>query len=305
MTPSLFERWRARLREMSRHRDELVGINRRNVTLVYAHNPRQNYPQADDKLLCKELMAKHGVGLARTLAVCDGLSGIPAVLQQLDTLGDFVVKPATSSGGDGIIVVGERLRAGVWRAPGGDGKKLITRDDVRHRLAEIVFGAFSGDLEDRAFVEERVVPHPVFHSLWGEGLCDIRIITLETTPCFAMVRVPTRESAGRANLHQGGIGLALDIDSGVTTRAWYRGRSVLHHPEGGASLVGVQMPNWGIVLDTARRAARAISLGYLGVDVVVDARGAPLVLEVNARPGLEIQNVHGRGLGAALARHAS
>ena len=279
-------------------RDDLVGINRRNVTLVYAHNPRAAYPEADDKLLCKDLMAKQGVGLAKTLAVCDGLFAIPRTLQTLSTLEHFVVKPANSSGGAGILVVGERKGDGVWSKAGGKGE--VTLDEIRYRLGEIVFGAFSGDLDDTAFVEERIFPHPVFHGLWSGGLCDVRVITLDAEPVFSMVRVPTWESDGRANLHQGGIGLALDIDTGVTVRAYYRGGPITHHPEGGAPLVGVQLPDWPGILDTARRAARSVRLGYLGVDVVVDKDRGPMVLEVNARPGLEIQNVHARGLGEAL-----
>ncbi len=293
--------WRERWAQMLRRRDDLIGINRRNVTLVYAHNPRSAYPEADDKLLCKELMAKQGVGLAKTLAICDGLYAIPQTLRALDQLENFVLKPANSSGGDGIIVVGARRGDGAgWLKASGNG--VVTIDELRHRLGEIVFGAFSGDLEDRAFVEERVFPHKVFADLWSGGLCDVRIITLETVPVFAMVRVPTFESDGKANLHQGGLGLALDIDTGVTLRGYHRGRAVTHHPESGSVLVGVQMPDWPAILDTAQRAARAVRLGYLGVDVVVDAERGPMVLEVNARPGLEIQNVHGRGMGEALRR---
>jgi alpha-L-glutamate ligase-like protein len=145
-----------------------------------------------------------------------------------------------------------------------------------------------------------VRPHEVFERLWSDGLCDIRVIVLEGTPVFAMVRVPTHESGGRANLHQGGIGLALDLKTGKTVRAYYRGRSIETHPEGGAPLVGVQMPAWDVVLDTAQRAARSVTLGYLGVDIVVDRERGPAVLEVNARPGLEIQNVHGHGMGPSL-----
>lgn len=294
--PSLSE-LRASYRTMMERRADLIGINRRNVTLVYQHNPRKDYPEADDKLLCKELMARQGVPLARTLAVCEGLFQIPATLEVLRGLEQFVVKPANSSGGDGILVVGDRLRDGVWRRAGG---AELTMAEIRYRLAEIVFGAFSGDLDDKAFVEERIHPHPVFQGFWGDGLCDVRIITLEHEPIFCMVRVPTHESGGRANLHQGGIGLAIDLQSGKTVRAYYRGQSIENHPEGGAALVGVQLPRWAEVLETARRAARSVTLGYLGVDVVVDAERGPMVLEVNARPGLEIQNVHGRGMGEAL-----
>lgn len=288
---------RASYRTMMERRADLIGINRRNVTLVYRHNPRKDYPEADDKLLCKELMEKQGVPLARTLAICEGLFQIPTTLEALRGQEQFVVKPANSSGGEGILVVGERLRDGVWRRAGG---AELTLAEIRYRLAEIVFGAFSGDLEDKAFVEERIYPHPVFRGFWGDGLCDIRIITLKHEPIFCMVRVPTRESGGRANLHQGGIGLAIDLRSGRTVRAYYRGQSIVKHPEGGAPLVDIQLPQWGAVLDTARRAASSVRLGYLGVDVVVDAQRGPMVLEVNARPGLEIQNVHGKGMGEAL-----
>lgn len=297
---SRFAEFRARWRAMLARRDTLVGINRRNVTLVYAHNPRSAYPEADDKLLCKELMAKQGVGLAKTLAVCDGLYAIPQTLATLAPLSHFVVKPANASGGAGIIVVGDRVADGLWKKASGNGE--VTAQDIRYRLGEIVFGAFSGDLEDRAFVEERIFPHQVFADLWSGGLCDVRVITLETVPVFAMVRVPTFESDGRANLHQGGIGLALDIDTGVTLRAYYRGGAITHHPEGGAALVGVQLPDWQGIKETARRAASAVRLGYLGVDVVVDRERGPMVLEVNARPGLEIQNVHARGMGEAIER---
>lgn len=295
---STWKAWRARLHDMLVRRDALVGINRRNVSFVYANNPRSAYPEADDKLLCKELMAAHNVGLARTLVVCDGLYAIPQTLDVLRTLEHFVLKPANSSGGAGIIVVGERCGDGVWKKASGNGQ--VTIDELRYRLGEIVFGAFSGDLDDRAFVEERIFPHRVFQDLWSGGLCDVRVITLDALPFFAMVRVPTFESDGRANLHQGGIGLALDITTGMTTRAYYRGRSITHHPEGGALLIGVQLPDWQGILETARRAARSVRLGYLGVDVVVDEVRGPMVLEVNARPGLEIQNVHACGLAEAL-----
>ena len=44
----------------------------------------------------------------------------------------------------------------------------------------------------------------------------------------------------------------------------------------------------------------AIPLGYLGVDLVVDAELGPMVLELNARPGLTIQLANRRGLRASM-----
>lgn len=284
-----------------RNRDELVGMNRRNVELVYPLNPRAHYPIADDKLLGKQTLAAAGVPVPESLATCEGLFAIPGVIDRLAGDERFVVKPASGSGGDGILVVGDRGDGPSWSMPGG--ARLFAHDLHRH-LANIVFGAYSKQLEDRAFVERRVEQHPDLAVLCAGGICDIRVIAVEGTPVMAMARVPTVRSGGRANLHQGGVGLALDLETGVTTRAVIRRRSIAAHPDTGAALLGVQLPHWAEVVEVARAAAAAVPLQFLGVDVVIDIDRGPLVLEINARPGIEIQNVHRSGLGRALAEAA-
>lgn len=289
---------RRRISALLERRAVVYGINRRNLTLVYPNNERRNYPYADDKLLAKEVFVAEGVPVPETLAVCDGLFAVPGVVEGLRGRARFVVKPANGAGGGGILVVGEWLaERGAWRKAGG--AEVTPRELARH-LADTVFGVHSNQLEDRAFVEARVEPHAMFASLWADGLCDVRVIVLRGRPVLSMIRVPTAESAGRANLHQGGLGIAVDLATGRTYRAVHHGRAVDRHPESGAPLVGLAVPAWPEVLDVARRAALAVPLGYLGVDVVVDAEQGPLVLEINARPGLEIQNVTGRGLGEVL-----
>ncbi|MBI4816854.1 MAG: hypothetical protein HY791_11380 [Deltaproteobacteria bacterium] len=291
---------KAKLRAFEERRRKLVGINRRNVELVYAHNARRDYPFADDKLLAKERFVTAGVPTPETFAVCEGLFSIADVLDSLASRQNFVVKPANGSGGDGILVLNERVASGAgWRRAGGE---LVTFDDLERHLANIVFGVYSGQLEDRAFVERQIVPHPLFAGLWSDGLCDVRVITLETKPVMSMVRVPTHRSLGRANLHQGGIGLAVDLETGRTFRAVSMGRTLTHHPESGAELLGLELPRFDEILDVSRRAAACVPLGYLGVDVVVDAGAGPMILEINARPGLEIQNVNGVGLGPRVER---
>ena len=288
----------ARWVSLLRRRAGIVGINRRNIDLVFTRNPRRLYPFADDKLLAKERLEEAGVPVAPTLAVCDGAYAVASTVAALTEREHFVVKPARGSGGDGILVVGERLEPGRWRRAGGG---EVDADQVRGHLADIVFGRFDGDRGDRAFVESRVWPDEVVSSLWRDGLCDIRVLVMDGREFLSMVRVPTLRSGGRANLHQGGIGLAVDMESGRTIGAYSAGQAIDRHPESGAPLVGVELPAWRETVSVARRAARALPLGYLGVDVVVDRDRGALVLEVNARPGLEIQNVHGRGIGAVLA----
>jgi len=291
---------RARMRDLLRRRELVYGINRRNLALVYPNNARRDYPYADDKLLAKEVFRAKGVPVPETIAVCDGLFAVPGVVEALRGRSRFVVKPANGAGGGGILVVGEwDPERGAWRKAGG--AELSPLRLARH-LGDIVFGAHSNQLEDRGFVEERVEPHSIFDALWSDGLCDVRVIVLRDRPLMAMIRVPTAESGGRANLHQGGLGIAVDLESGRTSRAVRHGAPVDRHPENGAPLLGLALPFWRETLDVARRAALAVPLGYLGVDVVVDRTKGPLVLEINARPGLEIQNVNGRGLGETLSR---
>jgi alpha-L-glutamate ligase-like protein len=276
----------------------VFGMNRRNVELVYAHNQRRHYPLADDKILCKELLQAIGVPVAPTIAIGRGLFEVDAVLEQLRERENFVVKPASGSGGDGIVVIGKRT-AGGWATVKG---REVATHEMRQHLANITFGCFSKEMEDRILIEERIEPDALYQSFWSDGVCDLRVIVLRGRPILSMVRVPTHRSGGRANLHQGGIGVAVDIRKGVTYRAISRGEPVEIHPESGEALIGRELPEWKRCLELALGAASAVPLGYLGVDICVDRRWGPVILEINARPGLEIQNICGETLGEALAR---
>lgn len=286
-------------KQLLSRRDDVLGINRRNVELVLRENPARKLKFADDKLAAKELLERHGVPVAQTLAVCDGPYAIGKISAQLEHEQDFVLKPACGGMGRGILVVRERLAPGHFRLAGGG--EITLRELGRH-MADTVFGAFSDRLEDRAFVERRIEAHPALANLWADGLCDFRVLVLRGRALLAMLRVPTSTSGGRANLHCGGVGLAVDLERGVTTRAVINGAPVSKHPDSGSPLIDVKIPYWQELVEVALRAAQAVPLGYLGVDVVLDKHRGPLVLEVNARPGLEIQNVHGLGLTTEISR---
>ena len=275
---------------------DLVGINRRNVELVYASNPREHYPLVDDKLECKALLEAAGLRVAETVVRCKGLFDVPRVIAAIADESDIVIKPANASGGDGILVLGSRVPGG-WLSASG---RLVTDDEVTQHFASIVFSAFSKSLDDTAFVERRVFSAEPLASWSPAGLSDIRIIVREGVPLLAMIRIPTLASGGRANLHQGGVGVAVDLATGQTTRALWRGRRVTHHPETRLQLVEQPLPDWSATVALAVDAAGVVPLGYLGVDIVLDAERGPLVLEMNARPGLEIQNVTGVLLGRRL-----
>jgi alpha-L-glutamate ligase-like protein len=153
-----------------------------------------------------------------------------------------------------------------------------------------------GGHPDRALLQQRIRLHTAFASISYKGIPDVRVILYRNEPAMAMLRLPTKASNGRANLHQGGIGTGVDLDTGITNHAVQRNRAVERHPDTGKSLVGIQVPYWGDVLAMSRQVAQAVGLGYIGVDIVVDATEGPMLLEANARPGLAIQIANGQGL---------
>ena len=127
-----------------------------------------------------------------------------------------------------------------------------------------------------------------------------------------MLRLATQSSDGKANLHQGAIGVGLDIRTGKSIAAVQHNQLILEHPDTGNELTSLQVPNWRQLLLLASRCYDMTGLGYLGADIVLDRNRGPLLLELNARPGLTIQVTNQAGLKPRLehieameSRHAN
>lgn len=268
----------------------VMGINRRNLALVRKLNARRDFPLADDKVLAKDFMLEHGIPIPPTLAVYDSNIGLRRFPEELDAT-NFVVKPARGRGGSGILVIG--THEGQRVLPGG---RVVTEEHIRRHAAQIIFGAYSLGMDDRALVEERLVTDPAIANLSPGGLPDFRVLLVRGVPRMAMLRLATLATGGRANLHQGGIGVGIDLTNGRTVKGIMAGHLLEVHPDTGADLVGVPIPYFKEMLQISKALAAAVPLGFLGVDITLDARLGPVVLEFNARPGLEIQAANGLGL---------
>lgn len=275
-----------------------MGINRRNADFIMPLNPRKRFPIVDNKVLTKELAVEHGVptpplyGVIRTPHEIRELPRIVADHQ------DFVLKPAHGSQGDGIVVIVAR-RKDRYRTSSG---RLIDWEDLEHHLTNALAGQFSlGGLPDQVMVEYRVEFDPIFEEVSFQGVPDLRIIVYRGYPVMSMVRLPTRQSDGKANLHQGAVGAGICIARGVTLPAVSGNSVVDEHPDTGARISGVEIPNWDRILAMAARCHEFTGLGYLGADIVLDRGRGPLLLELNARPGLNIQIANQEGLRRRLA----
>jgi hypothetical protein len=80
-------------------------------------------------------------------------------------------------------------------------------------------------------IEYRVKFDEVFDPISFGGVPDIRIIVLRGIPFVAMVRLPTAESDGKANLHKGGVGVGLDLVNGRTLHGMQNGKTTEIHPD--------------------------------------------------------------------------
>ena len=118
---------------------------------------------------------------------------------------------------------------------------------------------------------------------------------------MAMLRMPTSKSDGKANLHQKGVGIGVDMKWGTLTQV-YDGKSYSnHHPDNTAPINGKKIPYWFSMVQLAKKTAEAFPLEYLGIDLVIDKIKGPQIMEVNVRPGLGIQLVNKCGLQSTLS----
>lgn len=271
----------------------IVGINRRNADYILRYNQRALYPLVDDKLHTKRLAIAAGIAVPDLYGVIEIEHDIASLPEIVRGHQDFVIKPAHGSGGNGIAVIVGRINDRYQYNNGN----LLTEEELEYHISNILSGMYSlGGQPDQALIEYRVKFDPIFEPISYRGVPDIRTIVFRGIPVAAMVRLPTRMSDGKANLHQGAVGAGIDLTTGCTTRAVWQNRPVEHHPDTGASISGFQIPHWNKLLTLAAQCYELVGLGYLGVDVVLDQKLGPLVLELNARPGLSIQIANGQGI---------
>jgi len=305
----------------------VLGMNARNLEFIRPHNPKRAKEIADNKLLCKSVLKKNGIFVSGLIAKIKTATELEAFDWQ--TLpNSFALKPNRGFGGEGIIVVygkkkparpsasmSETLQAGNGFATGDAGGNhndawikadgsLIIIDDLKNHIRNIIDGSFSlSNIPDIAFFEERLQLLRFFKPYTYKGIPDIRVIVFNKVPVMAMLRLPTKESSGKANLQQGAIGAGIDMSSGTTTTA-IQGKSGFIDTVPGTRLLlsGLKIPYWKDILTLSVKAQEVSGLGFLGVDIAIDKERGPIILEINAYPGLSIQLCNKTGLKERLER---
>jgi len=282
-----------------KNRNEILGLNDR--TLNYQYLNRDNVRYADNKLLTKKILKKNNV-------LTPELYGVIRNLKELESFdfeslpNSFVLKPSKGLKGSGINIYYNRLKDGRWVLAS---KEKHSVDDIKNHIRKILDGQFTigtSSQGGKAMFEERVKMHPVFKQYSYRGIPDIRVIVYKNIPVMAMLRLPTEESGGKANLSLGAIGVGIDMAKGVTTTAVKNNRMIEHVPGKRLTLSGIRIPYWKKILKIAHQCQKITGLGFLGVDVIIDRDKGPMVVELNSRPGLGIQAANQDGLKERLLR---
>ncbi len=278
----------------------ILGLNARTQLFAYKYNTSRGKKVADSKLQTARLLRRSEIPTPEIYKKFKNSKDVTEF--KWEGLPDrFALKPSRGLGGEGIIVVKKRSadRFG-WLTTQ---KEKVTVGDLKLHTIDILEGAYSmGNEPDVAFVQEYVGRHKTFRKWAYRGTPDIRIIVFNKVPIMAMLRLPTKESGGRANLHQGALGVGVDIATGITTKAIWHGEQIVFKPGTERKLRGIKIPDWTSILTTAVRTQMVSGLGYLGVDIVLHPDKGPMVLEINAQPGLQIQLANMEGIKKRLER---
>jgi len=288
-----------------RKNKQILGMNKRNLKYIKPSNSRRAIQIADNKLLSKRVLVKRSIPIAKTIATLKNREELNA----FDWQGlpkTFVLKPNRGLEGRGILIVygrkkkktGEELP--VWIKAD---KSQITIPMLQEHILNILDGHFSrGQIPGTAFFEERLKLMRIFKPYSFRGVPDIRVVIYNSLPIMAELRLPTKESEGKSNLHLGGIGVGVDMATGITTNAVRYNRLIKYLPGTKIALSGIKIPEWKNLLELAIECQQATKIGFLGVDIGLDREKGPVVLELNARPGLTIQVANLSPIGIRLEK---
>ncbi|MCB0345066.1 MAG: alpha-L-glutamate ligase-like protein [Bdellovibrionales bacterium] len=275
----------------------VLGMNARNVDYIQKYNSRRSYPNADSKMRAKTLARKADIAVPELYQVVYSIGQFRSAIASVSDKQSFVIKPDRGSGGEGVLVL-SRENDGTLVTSSG---RSVSDEELKMHVANTISGLYSlAGQPDRALFEYKIEFDPVFEAISYQGVPDVRIIVFLGIPVLAMLRLPTKQSDGRANLHQGAVGVGIHMAEGKTTFGVSGMEQILEHPDTKNPITNVSIPHWDRMLDIAASCYEVFELGYFGVDLVVDRYRGPMMLEVNVRPGLAIQLANRVGLKSRL-----
>jgi alpha-L-glutamate ligase-like protein len=278
---------------------EILGINARN-SLYLSRSSNKAKSIVHSKFATKILLRDNNIPCAEIYGVLGTSEDINDFVWE-KMLKDFVIKPSNGYAGTGVVVFRQKVEENLWLDQLGNRWSL---DDIKLHCSDILSGQYSiHGSHHTVIIEERISVHPKLAKYSYKGTPDIRVVVFNSVPVMAMLRLPTEESGGRANVTQGALAVGIDLATGITTYAVaHKSESIQYLPGTKRKLNGIVIPEWEKILETAVRATNVAELTFCGVDLFIDKEKGPMVVELNAAPGLSIQAANRAGLRRRLER---
>jgi len=278
---------------------DLLGINARNA-LYLSRSSGKAKAIVRSKYATKILLKSNNIATAEIYGILATSEDI-ADFDWQNLNGDFVIKPTNGYAGTGVVPFRNKIAEGIWEDMLGNKWSLA---DIKLHCDDILSGQYSiHGTNHNVIIEERIPIHPKLLKYSYKGTPDIRVIVFNSVPIMAMLRLPTEESGGRANLAQGALAVGIDLATGITTFALaHKSEPIRYLPGTKKKLNGIVIPEWENILETAVIASDAAELNLCGVDIFIHKDKGPMVVELNAAPGLSIQAANRAGLRRRLER---
>ncbi|MBP5699000.1 MAG: ATP-grasp domain-containing protein, partial [Alphaproteobacteria bacterium] len=182
----------------------VLGMNDRNYSVISKYNDRSLYTLVDDKVKTKRLANNININTPKMIGIIEHQYEVNNLLKIVEGYKTFVIKPAHGSGGKGVLVIKEYDGDKFYSASG----EVLTFKDIYQHVSNTLSGLFSlGGRYDVALIEETVNFSDVFKNFSYHGIPDVRVIVYKGFPAMVMMRLATKESDFKANLHQGGVGV--------------------------------------------------------------------------------------------------
>jgi alpha-L-glutamate ligase-like protein len=288
------------LMNIYKNRTKVLGLNSRFLDYIKRYNSPKGIKIAGDKIRTKKLLKKNGIPVPVLIKSIKNEKALDK-LQEADLPPSFVLKPVHSNEGRGIEIFFNKKDKNWIR---GNGSK-VNFQEIKEMIRAILNGRYSPFNEpDIAMIEERIAPHSKFKLLTYEGgTPDIRIIIFNKVPIMSMLRIPTKESEGKANMAMGAIGASIDLGTGrLLTAVKGKKGEIAHIPHNNVEIFGFKVPYWETLLKYAVQVQELTNLGYLSVDFLIDRETGPKIVEINAKTGLSIQLADQDGLRDRMER---
>ena len=307
----------------------VLGINARNLSYIKKFNWKKEIRLANDKLATKKFLSERWIPFAKTYEVIKDRKQLFDIDFSKLPAKDFVIKPNRWSKWKWIYVVkyldnvkwinNEELKIkddGWWKNKLKNIKSkfrkmvdklqnmpnfpyeykiwsnVVSDNELRRFILDDLDGKNSmTNGNDKVIVEEKLVPGDTFKEFCKFWLADMRIIVFNLVPVWAMVRIPTEKSGGKANLAAWGIWAGIDIWTWVIKSVYVNHKSYTNKfPEEYKHLKWIRIPYWDDILLWSSKIQYFVNLWYLALDWVI-TDDWPKLLEINARAGLELQNI--------------